>query len=74
MNTQPTSQTPKNSGSYCKFGAETLIKLLMGTDDLIEGVLENKDIEFVHKTRMFRASGNLPGLVYLYQVNLQNFC
>lgn len=52
MNTQSTSQTPKTLGSYCKFGAETLIKLLMGTDDLIEGVLENKDIEFVHKTRV----------------------
>ena len=65
MNTQLTSQKPKPLGSYCEFGAETLIKLLMGTDDLIEGVLENQDKEFVHKTRV--ASRRLRAALPLFR-------
>ncbi|MGD6850466.1 MAG: YfcE family phosphodiesterase [Candidatus Bathyarchaeia archaeon] len=52
MNTQPTSQTCELNTSYCRFGAETLLKLLDGVDDLIDGVIENTDIECIHKTRV----------------------
>ena len=52
MSTQPTSKTPKISKSYCRFGAETLLNRLEGLEDLIAGVKENTDIEFVHKTRV----------------------
>jgi len=65
MNTQSTFKTPKTAESYCIFGAETLLKLLAGTDDLIEGVLENKDIEFVHKTRV--ASRRLRAALPLFR-------
>ncbi len=52
MNTQPTSQICELNRSYCRFGTETLLKLLDGVDNLIDGVVENVDIECVHKTRV----------------------
>ncbi len=52
MNTQATFQKAKDSQSYCKFGSEILIKLLSGFNQQIQGVLENRDSEFVHKTRV----------------------
>ncbi len=52
MNTQSTSLKCNLNNSYCKFGAQTLLKLLDGTDKLIDGVIENVDIECVHKTRV----------------------
>jgi putative phosphoesterase len=38
--------------SYCKFGSETILKLLEGFNENIDGVIKNKDIECVHKTRV----------------------
>jgi phosphoesterase, MJ0936 family len=38
--------------SYCKYGAEAIIQLLDGFEDLVDGVIENTDIECVHKTRV----------------------
>ena len=39
--------------SYCKFGSETLLKLLEDFDNQIDGVIKNReDIEYVHKTRV----------------------
>ena len=39
--------------SYCKFGSETLLKLLKVFEDQIEGIVNNEeDIEYVHKTRV----------------------
>ncbi len=64
MNTQHMSQTCK-ADSYCQFGAETLLKLLAGIDDLIGGVIENTDIEYVHKTRV--ASRRLRAALPLFR-------
>jgi putative phosphoesterase len=52
MNTQLTSQTCRVNPSYCRFGAQTLLKLLGGFEGLVEGVIDNRDIEYVHKTRV----------------------
>jgi putative phosphoesterase len=50
----PQSKSPKcqSDTSYCQFGAETLLDLLGGFGKNIDGVIENKDIECVHKTRV----------------------
>ncbi len=52
MNTPNTSPTCKSKTSYCKFGSQTLLKLLEGFEGLIDGVIENADIEYVHKMRV----------------------
>ena len=52
MNIPAKPQKRKNDTNYCKFGSETLIKLLEGFQDNIDGAIENKDVEFVHKTRV----------------------
>ncbi len=52
MSTQRTSHACKINPSYCKFGAETLLKILDGTDEQIDGVIKNIDVECVHKTRV----------------------
>ncbi len=66
MNMQRTSQTCKIGDSYCKFGAELLLKLLGGFEDLIDGVIENDDVEYVHKTRV--ASRRLRAALPLFSV------
>ena len=38
--------------SYCKFGSETILNLLNIFENQIDGVIENKDSEYVHKTRV----------------------
>ena len=38
--------------SYCRFGAEAILKLLKAIDAQIEGVEKNEDIEYVHKMRV----------------------
>ncbi|MGZ4850430.1 MAG: CHAD domain-containing protein [Candidatus Bathyarchaeia archaeon] len=53
MNAQNKSQPCQSDLSYCKFASETLLKLLTGFEDQINGVIKNEDdIEFVHKTRV----------------------
>ena len=38
--------------SYCKFGCQTILDLLDGFRKNIDGVIENEDMECVHKTRV----------------------
>jgi len=38
--------------SYCKFGSETILNLLNTFENQIDGVVDNKDSECVHKTRV----------------------
>ncbi len=52
MNASDNSQTCQIKTNYCKFGAETLLGLLDGFKDNIDGVMRNEDIECVHKTRV----------------------
>jgi CHAD domain-containing protein len=52
MNESFKPQTCQSDLSYCKFGSETLLKLLAVFEDQIDGVIKNDDIEYVHKTRV----------------------
>jgi CHAD domain-containing protein len=52
MNTPINSRTCQSDTSYCKFGSETLLKLLPFFEDQIEGVMKSDDIECVHKMRV----------------------
>ena len=52
MNDQLKAQTGQIDASYCKFGAETILKLLNGFEENIDGVIKNEDVECVHKTRV----------------------
>jgi putative phosphoesterase len=52
MNAPVKAQTCPSDLSYCKFGSETLLKLLAVFEDQIGGVIKNDDIEYVHKTRV----------------------
>ena len=52
MNAPIKPQTCQSDTSYCKFGSETLLKLLPVFEDQIEGVMKNDDIEYVHKMRV----------------------
>ena len=38
--------------SYCKFGCQTIVDLLGGFEENIDGVIKNEDVECVHKTRV----------------------
>jgi putative phosphoesterase len=38
--------------SYCKFGSETILKLVNVFESELDGVIDNKDPECVHKTRV----------------------
>lgn len=40
------------SGDYCRFGFDVLGKLLRDFEAQIGGVIENKDVEYVHKMRV----------------------
>lgn len=44
--------TKNDDSSYCKFGCETMLKQLDAFESQIDGVLENRDIEYVHKMRV----------------------
>ena len=52
MNAPINSQTDQSDTSYCKFGSETLLKLLPVFEGQIEGVMKSDDIEYVHKMRV----------------------
>ena len=52
MNAPNRSAKRQKNSNYCQFGCQTLLNLLDGLDKTIEGVIENKDIECVHKTRV----------------------
>ncbi len=52
MNVPINPQRCQVNPSYCKFGSETILKLLDVFENQIYGVIENKDSECVHKTRV----------------------
>ncbi len=52
MNETIKGQKCQSDGSYCKFGSQSLLKLLSAFETQIDGVMENDDIEYVHKTRV----------------------
>jgi putative phosphoesterase len=52
MNAPINSRTCQSEPSYCKFGSETILKLLPVFEDQIEGVMKSDDIEYVHKMRV----------------------
>ncbi|HTY76135.1 MAG TPA: YfcE family phosphodiesterase [Candidatus Nanoarchaeia archaeon] len=54
-----------SNAGYCKFGGEKLATLLRAFEAPIEGVLENQDIEFVHKMRV--ASRRIRAAMPLFQ-------
>ncbi len=60
MNAPAKPQKCQSDTSYCKFGSETLAKLLEGFQENIDGAIRNEDVECIHKTRVstrrFRAA------------------
>jgi len=66
MNTPPTPQGCIVNSEYCRVGAQTLLNLLEGIDDLIEGVIHNPDIKYVHKTRV--SSRRLRVTLLLFEI------
>ena len=52
MNTQFEPCSSTIDSSYCRFGAETLAKLLQTIEGQIVGVEKSEDIEYVHKMRV----------------------
>ncbi len=52
MNAPAKSRKCDADTSYCKFGCKTIVDLLGGFEENIDGVIENEDIECVHKTRV----------------------
>jgi CHAD domain-containing protein len=46
------SKPCKSDEDYCRFGSETLSRLLQAFKEQIGGVIENEDIEYVHKMRV----------------------
>ncbi len=52
MNVPIKAPNCQSDTSYCKFGSETLLRLLPVFEDQIEGVMKSDDIEYVHKMRV----------------------
>jgi putative phosphoesterase len=52
MNVPINPQKCQVDSSYCKFGYETILKLLEVFENQISGVIDNTDSECVHKTRV----------------------
>jgi putative phosphoesterase len=52
MNTRFDLKGSTIDSSYCRFGAEALVKLLQTIEAQIEGVEKSDDIEYVHKMRV----------------------
>jgi putative phosphoesterase len=52
MNTQFDQQSRIENDSYCKYGAQTLLKLLPTLEAQIDGVEKGEDIEYLHKMRV----------------------
>jgi len=49
---------PKNvdaDSSYCRFGAEVLVKLIQTIESQINGVEKSEDIEYIHRMRLHPA-------------------
>jgi putative phosphoesterase len=65
MNAPNRSAKRQKDSNYCQFGCQTLLGLLNGLDNNIDGVIENKDIECVHKTRV--GSRKLRAAMPLFQ-------
>lgn len=68
MNTPKATQNCSFNLSYCKYGAEAVLKLLDGFEELVDGVIENTDVECVHKTRVGsrRLRATLPLFEFCY--------
>lgn len=52
MSTKPKPLECENDASYCKFGMDTLTKLLAAFESQIGGVMESADIEYIHRMRV----------------------
>lgn len=52
MSTEAKNHTLNRGESYCWFGFDVLSKLLKGFETQIGGVIDNKDVEFVHRMRV----------------------
>ncbi|MGA2385644.1 MAG: YfcE family phosphodiesterase [Candidatus Bathyarchaeia archaeon] len=65
MNDPSNNQKCRTDTSYCKFGCETIIDLLGGFEENIDGVIQNEDIECIHKTRV--TSRKLRAALPLFQ-------
>jgi putative phosphoesterase len=52
MNAVNNAQQCRTDMSYCKFGSESILKLLEVFEKQIDGVITNDDVEYVHKTRV----------------------
>src|SRR5208337_2493383 len=52
MSAQLRPKTCEIDNSYCKFGSETLSRLLQAFKAQIGGVIESEDIEYVHRMRV----------------------
>ena len=61
----PNNQTCIADLSYCKFGCQTILDLLDGFQKNVDGVVENNDVECVHKTRV--TSRKLRAALPLFQ-------
>ena len=65
MSTPPISQKCDFNVSYCKLGCQTLLDLLGGFGENVDGVIKNDDVERVHKTRV--ASRKLRAALPLFR-------
>jgi putative phosphoesterase len=65
MSSPLSSQQCRTDTSYCRFGCEKLSKLLRTFESPLQGVLENQDIEYVHKMRV--ASRRMRAAMPLFQ-------
>jgi putative phosphoesterase len=52
MSGEPKPLWSENNASYCRFGAERLAKLLETLENQIDGVIENEDVEYIHRMRV----------------------
>jgi CHAD domain-containing protein len=52
MNLYLESKNVDVDSSYCRFGAEALVKLIQTIESQINGVEKSEDIEYVHKMRV----------------------
>lgn len=66
MNASNEAQACQTDMSYCRFGSEAILKLLLVFEDQVSGVIANDDIEFVHKTRV--TSRRLRAAMPLFRV------
>ncbi len=65
MNDPVDSQTCVTDSSFCRFGCKAILDLLEGFEDNIDGVVQNDDVECVHKTRV--TSRKLRAALPLFQ-------